>query len=109
MQRHGRGWRAAGPGARATWSGTLTNPGATAYRGGVETVNIYDAKTHLSRLLERVERGERIVIARAGTPVAMLVPFAPGPPEPRRIGLWHGQVRMSDDFDAPLPELEDAP
>jgi len=71
-------------------------------------VNVYDAKTHLSRLLERVERGERIVIARAGTPVALLVPFVSATPEPRRIGLWHGQVRMSDDFDAPLPDFEDA-
>lgn len=71
-------------------------------------MNVYDAKTHLSRLLERVERGERIVIARAGTPVALLVPFVPATPEPRRIGLWHGQVRMSDDFDAPLPDFEDA-
>lgn len=73
----------------------------------METVNVYDAKTHLSRLLERVEGGERIVIARAGTPVAMLVPLAPATPEPRRIGLWQGQVWMADDFDAPLPDLED--
>lgn len=73
----------------------------------METVNVCDAKTHLSRLLERVERGERIVSARAGTPVAMLVPLAPATPEPRRIGPWQGQVWMADDVDAPLPDLED--
>ncbi len=73
----------------------------------METVNVYDAKTHLSRLLERVEHGERIVIARAGKPVAILVPYAPPPPPPRPIGLWKGQVWMSDDFDDPLPEFED--
>lgn len=73
----------------------------------METVNVYDAKTHLSRLLERVEHGERIVIARAGKPVAILVPYAPPPPPPRPIGLWKGQVWMSEDFDDPLPEFED--
>ena len=70
----------------------------------MDTVNVYDAKTHLSRLLERVEHGERIVIARAGKPVAMLVPLEPAP---RPIGMWKGQVWMSDDFDDPLPELEE--
>ena len=64
-------------------------------------VNVHEAKTHLSRLLERVEHGEEIVIARAGKPVAKLVPIeAPGK---RPIGLYKGQIWMSDDFDEPLP------
>jgi prevent-host-death family protein len=64
-------------------------------------VNVHDAKTHLSRLLERVEHGEEILIARAGKPVAKLVPIeAPGK---RPIGRDKGKIWMSDDFDEPLP------
>lgn len=65
-------------------------------------VNIHEAKTHLSRLLERVEQGEEIVIARAGRPIARLVPHA-GAREPRKPGGWKGQVRIAEDFDE-LPE-----
>lgn len=68
-------------------------------------VNIHDAKTHLSRLLERVEAGEEFVIARAGRPVARLVPLAPAVRK-KRLGLLKGRIRMARDFDAPLsPEL----
>lgn len=63
------------------------------------TVNIHDAKTHLSRLVERVEHGEEIVIARAGRPIARLVPFRPRA-SPRVPGLWRGRVSVSPDFDA---------
>ncbi|MCY7417960.1 MAG: type II toxin-antitoxin system prevent-host-death family antitoxin [Chloroflexi bacterium] len=74
----------------------------------MEQVNVHQAKTHLSRLLERVERGERIIIARAGTPVAVLSPYEPPPEErPRVPGRWKDQIWMSDDFDAPLPEFEE--
>ena len=68
----------------------------------LESDNVHEAKTHLSRLLERVERGEEIVIARAGKPVARLVPVAPKT-DKRPIGLYKGQIWMSDDFDEPLP------
>jgi prevent-host-death family protein len=68
-----------------------------------ETVNIHAAKTHLSRLLERVAAGEEIVIAKAGMPVARLVPAEP-PPGPRRPGTARGQFWMSDDFDDPMPD-----
>ncbi len=69
-------------------------------------VNIHEAKTHLSRLLERVVAGEEVVLARAGIPVARLVPFAT---QPRRPGSGKGRITMPDDFDAPLPdELLDA-
>jgi prevent-host-death family protein len=67
------------------------------------TVNIHDAKTHLSRLLDRVQHGDRIVIAKAGRPVAMLVPI--GDPPRRQPG--HDRVVIHDDFDAPLPEFAD--
>jgi prevent-host-death family protein len=71
-----------------------------------DAVNIHEAKTHLSRLIERVEAGEEITIARAGRPVARLVPMRQR--EPRRPGLWKGKVIISPDFDAPLPEIVDA-
>ena len=70
----------------------------------LDTVNVHEAKTHLSRLLERVERGEEIVIARAGKPIAKLVAIEPAPRR-RPMGLYKGQIRMSDDFDEPLPWL----
>ena len=61
-------------------------------------VNIHEAKTQLSRLLERVRGGERIVIAKSGTPVAMLIPFRESEGE-RRPGAWKGRVRIAKDFD----------
>jgi prevent-host-death family protein len=66
-------------------------------------VNVHEAKTHLSRLLERVEAGEEVVIARAGKPVARLVPVEQS--RKRRVpGSWKGLIVIHDDFDAPLPE-----
>lgn len=65
-------------------------------------VNIHEAKTHLSRLLRRVQAGEEIVIARGGVPVARLVPVAPG--GPRILGQDRGRYEVPEDFDAPLPE-----
>lgn len=70
-------------------------------------VNIHEAKTHLSRLIERVEAGEEITLARAGRPVARLVPYRRSQ-EPRTLGIWRGKVRIADDFDAPLPDVEEA-
>lgn len=69
-------------------------------------VNVHEAKTHLSRLLERVEQGEEIVIARNNRPVARLVAYeAPQ----RRPGSLRGRMRIAEDFDDPLPdELADA-
>lgn len=65
-------------------------------------VNVHEAKTHLSRLLLRVEGGEEIVIARAGKPVAKLVPVESKPQ--RLIGQDDGLFEIPDDFDAPLPD-----
>jgi prevent-host-death family protein len=61
-------------------------------------VNIHEAKTQLSKLLEAVEAGERIVIARAGEPVAVLAPYAPATRK-RRLGQFAGQVKIHADFD----------
>ena len=69
------------------------------------SVNIHEAKTHLSRLLERVERGERVVIARAGRPIAVLVPIG-SETRARRVP-GHEPIVIGPDFDAPLPEFDD--
>jgi prevent-host-death family protein len=66
------------------------------------TSNIHEAKTHLSRLVERAAQGEEIIIAKAGKPMAKLVPYRQ-PVESRQPGFWRGKVRIADDFDA-LPE-----
>ena len=71
----------------------------------MQTVNIHAAKTHLSRLLDAVADGEEILIARAGRPIARLVPLqGQAVPTRRRLGRLAGQVTVPDDFDAPLPE-----
>jgi prevent-host-death family protein len=69
----------------------------------MRTVNIHTAKTHLSRLLEEVAAGEEIVIAKAGRPVARLLPYLLRR-EPRQPGLMKGKLWIADDFDEPLPE-----
>jgi len=65
-------------------------------------VNIYDAKTHLSDLVERAAAGEEIVIAKAGRPIARLVPLR-APEKARSAGRWAGRMKIATDFDAPLP------
>ncbi|MGC2108681.1 MAG: type II toxin-antitoxin system Phd/YefM family antitoxin [Candidatus Korobacteraceae bacterium] len=68
-------------------------------------VNIHEAKTHLSRLLERVALGEEVVIAKAGKPVARLVPIKPER-APRPLGTGKGDFVVPDDFNDPMPEFE---
>ena len=65
-------------------------------------VNIHKAKTHFSKLIQRVEGGEAVTIARAGVPVARLVP-AEKKQGTRPLGFARGQLWVADDFDAPLP------
>lgn len=65
-----------------------------------DVVNVHAAKTHLSRLLERVEAGEEITLARAGKPVARLVPYV-ARRDPRRLDLLKGQIWMAPDWDSP--------
>ena len=67
-------------------------------------VNMHEAKTHLSRLVERVAQGEDVVIAKAGRPVARLVPYDEVG-EPRQPGGWEGRVWIADDFDELPPEI----
>ena len=67
-------------------------------------VNLYEAKTKLSQLVDAASRGETIVIAKAGTPVAKLVPLHHGPKKEIKFGLMKGEIEIADDFDAPLPD-----
>lgn len=65
-------------------------------------INIHDAKTHLSRLVDQAAAGKEIVIAKAGRPMARLVPLAVAP-KPKKFGLLQGKIEIPEDFDAPLP------
>ena len=65
-------------------------------------INVHEAKTHLSQLLEDVAQGEHIVIAKAGKPIARLSPLEMTTPT-RKRGLLKGKIRIANDFDAPLP------
>ena len=69
----------------------------------MRAINIHEAKTHLSRLIERVRRGEEITIAKAGRPVAKIVPLKPRT-DRRTPGTARGRIVVSPDFDAPLPK-----
>jgi prevent-host-death family protein len=69
----------------------------------MDTVNLYEAKTNLSQLVERAARGEEIIIAKAGRPLARLVPLARRT-APRPLGLLAGEVEIGADFDDPLPD-----
>jgi len=68
--------------------------------------NIHETKTHFSRLLERVLKGEEVVIAKAGKPIARLVPYHADDTSPRQPGMYKGKVLIQPDFDAPLPEFD---
>jgi prevent-host-death family protein len=70
-----------------------------------DVVNIHEAKTHLSRLLERVQSGEDIVIAKAGKPIAVLTAVR-NRPKQRVPGMDKGKVIIHDNFDDPLPEFD---
>lgn len=66
-------------------------------------VNIHDAKTHFSKLVNQVLKGEEIIIARGGKPLIRLTPYTEEP-QTRRGGQFRGLINISEDFDAPLPE-----
>jgi len=68
------------------------------------TVNIYEAKTQLSRMIDRAAAGEEIVISRNGRPVARLCPLEPRKRNTVKFGLLKGQFEVPEDFDAPLPD-----
>ncbi|HEW98581.1 MAG: type II toxin-antitoxin system prevent-host-death family antitoxin [Candidatus Parabeggiatoa sp. nov. 3] len=69
----------------------------------MQTINIHETQTHLSRLLELVIAGEEFIIAKAGHPVARLAPLRAFN-QPRQPGALAGSLKIADDFDAPLPE-----
>ncbi|NOX58595.1 MAG: type II toxin-antitoxin system Phd/YefM family antitoxin [Planctomycetes bacterium] len=69
----------------------------------MEIVNTHEAKTHLSQLLERVDKGEEFIIAKAGKPIARLIGFR-SEDRDRAGGHWKGLVRIGDHFDDPLPD-----
>lgn len=73
-----------------------------------ESVNVYEAKTHLSQLLDRAAAGEEIIIARAGRPVARLVALDDSSSRRRVPGGWRGKVRISPDFDELPADVEAA-
>lgn len=68
----------------------------------METVNIYDAKTRLSQLVDKAAAGEDVVVSRNGKPVARITQLEPAKPRVR-FGLLKGKLRVPADFDAPLP------
>lgn len=68
-----------------------------------KTVNIFEAKTNLSKLIAKAEKGEDVVIARAGKPVVRLTRLETAK-KPIRFGGLKGKIWIADDFDAPLPE-----
>lgn len=66
----------------------------------MQVVNIHEAKTHLSRLIERASKGESFIIAKAGKPMVRVVPIEPEPlHKPQRLGFMRGRMRVPDDFD----------
>lgn len=69
----------------------------------MQVVNIHEAKTHLSKLIEAVMNGEEFIIAKAGKPAARLSPLGKAKPK-RQPGLLKGKIEIADDFDAPLPD-----
>lgn len=70
----------------------------------MQTVNIHEAKTNLSKLIEKTLAGEDVIIAKAGKPVAKLVAYKEKL-KPRKFGLWKGKVWVSDDFDDENEEI----
>jgi prevent-host-death family protein len=77
------------------------------HTGGMKkVVNLHDAKTHLSRLVDEAVGGGEVVIARANRPLVQLVPVAEAAP-PRRLGTASGHVVIGEDFDAPLDDFSD--
>jgi prevent-host-death family protein len=90
------------------WSGSLPSQGVRGERDVGRTrvrgvVNVTEAKAQLSRLVDEAAAGGRVVIGKAGRPMAVLVAFEEDP-SPRRLGGWRGRVRIAEDFDDPLPE-----
>ena len=80
---------------------------ANSMESTVRIVNIHAAKAHLSRLLEQVQSGEDVVIAKAGTPIVRLVPYVTPKRKIAPPGAMAGEIWIADDFDAPMDKLFD--
>jgi prevent-host-death family protein len=70
------------------------------------TANMHSAKTHFSNLIQSVLKGDEVIIAKSGKPIACIVPYHERHPTERTPGSARGKLRMADDFDAPLSETE---
>jgi prevent-host-death family protein len=70
----------------------------------MKTVNIHEAKTHLSKLIQKVLKGEEVIISKYGEPLVKLEPYHPK--IKRKPGVWKGKVKIADDFDELPPEIE---
>jgi prevent-host-death family protein len=71
----------------------------------METVNIHEAKTHLSRLVDKAAKGEPFIIAKAGKPLVKVVPLeAEEKPKPQRLGFMRGRIKIPDDFDTMMQD-----
>ena len=70
----------------------------------MKQVNIDDAKARLSLLVDEASRGQSFIIAKAGIPLARLVPLTEGKRKEIRFGLMKGEIRFAEDYDAPLPD-----
>jgi len=68
-----------------------------------KTINIHEAKTHLSRIVDEVAAGTEVIIAKAGKPMARLLPVTVAVKK-KRLGLLKGKIRIPADFNAPLPD-----
>lgn len=66
-------------------------------------INIHDAKTHLSKIVDEVAGGAKVIIAKAGKPMARLSPIS-APIRPKKLGLLKGKIKIPDDFNAPLDQ-----
>ncbi|GAA3899298.1 type II toxin-antitoxin system Phd/YefM family antitoxin [Microbacterium invictum] len=73
----------------------------------ITVVGVHEAKTNLSRLLRMVESGAEVEIRRGGSPIARLLPIDDAPPK-RQLGIDKGKIWISDDFDEPMTEIEQA-
>lgn len=68
-----------------------------------KTINIHEARTHLSKIVDQVATGAEVIIAKAGKPMARVVPLERAP-QPKKLGLLKGQVKVPDEFNAPLDD-----
>ena len=70
-------------------------------------INLYEAKTHLSKLVDQAASGQDVILARHGKPVARITTLEPGPTKPKvQFGLLKGQISIPENFEAPDPEIE---